>query len=227
MGRARKRKERNFTQISNNMLEDNRLSWKAKGLLSYLMSRPEEWEVRMFDIVRRSTDGELATRNGVKELKEQKYLHQIRYHDGKRLDWEWVYDDEPFEESEACDSKQEQYGGFQQIGFQHIENRQIYKEEVNNTKLNNTKDLLTLLTLTTETEKRAELIFGYIEQNYYAQTKLDLGLDKKKWEALFRSVSFDLAIAFKYQDVQKPEAYIHKAIEKVVENTKAKYRDGS
>jgi len=32
-----------FTQVSNRVLTDVRLSWKSKGLYAYLFSKPDNW----------------------------------------------------------------------------------------------------------------------------------------------------------------------------------------
>ena len=47
----RKRKKNGFTQVSNAMLEDTRLSWRAKGLLCYMLSRPDNWKINKTDLV--------------------------------------------------------------------------------------------------------------------------------------------------------------------------------
>ena len=38
---------KNFTVLSNATLEDKRLSWEAKGLLAYLLSKPDDWHVNV------------------------------------------------------------------------------------------------------------------------------------------------------------------------------------
>lgn len=69
-------KQSNFVAIDNRILEDPDLSWKAKGLLSYLLSRPDNWQVRVSDLVNRSTTG----RDGIYSiLKELKALGYARY----------------------------------------------------------------------------------------------------------------------------------------------------
>ena len=37
-------KNKNFTIMSNHHLQDKSLSLKAKGLLSYMLSLPEDWD---------------------------------------------------------------------------------------------------------------------------------------------------------------------------------------
>ena len=64
----------NFTVIDNAVLQDERLSWKATGLLAYLLSLPEDWRVHIEDLARRKTDGHSATSSGFRELRMAGYL---------------------------------------------------------------------------------------------------------------------------------------------------------
>jgi hypothetical protein len=96
---GKKRKKNGFTQISNALLEDSRLSWKAKGLLCYMLSRPNNWKINKSDLQNRATDGREALQNGINELKQFGYLHiyRNRLENGSIDGWVWEYDDTPFE----------------------------------------------------------------------------------------------------------------------------------
>lgn len=63
-----------YATLDNRLIEDPALSWKAKGLVAYLLSRPDGWEIRAADLVKRSADGETAVRSGLKELETRGYL---------------------------------------------------------------------------------------------------------------------------------------------------------
>jgi hypothetical protein len=45
------RKVGNFTIIDNALLREAHLSWEARGLQGYLLTKPDTWEVRMYDLV--------------------------------------------------------------------------------------------------------------------------------------------------------------------------------
>jgi len=64
------RRENPFAQIDRSILDNPNLSWKAKGLLCYLLSKPDNWKVRTEDLVNRSTDGKTAVWSALNELKE-------------------------------------------------------------------------------------------------------------------------------------------------------------
>lgn len=59
---------RNFTQISNDLINDQRLSWKAKGLLIYLLSKPKGWTAKINDLYKKSSDGYTSLRSGIEDL---------------------------------------------------------------------------------------------------------------------------------------------------------------
>lgn len=62
------RKTRQYVSISNSVLCDARLSWKAKGILCYLLSKPDNWIARIEDLYNQSTDGYNAVRSGINDL---------------------------------------------------------------------------------------------------------------------------------------------------------------
>ncbi len=43
MGIIRVEKNRNYSVINNTGLRDERLSWKAKGILAYILTLPDDW----------------------------------------------------------------------------------------------------------------------------------------------------------------------------------------
>ena len=67
-------KSKDYTTISNIHLRDKSLSLKAKGLLSMVLSLPEDWNYSIAGLVSLVQEGEFAVRNTLKELKEHKYL---------------------------------------------------------------------------------------------------------------------------------------------------------
>jgi hypothetical protein len=80
------------------MLEDNRLSWRAKGILAYMLSRPDNWKINKTDLYNKATEGRDAMQNALNELKDLGYLHVYASKDekGQIHTWIWEYDDTPF-----------------------------------------------------------------------------------------------------------------------------------
>jgi hypothetical protein len=67
-----------YVMIDRRVAEDAALSWKAKGLMSYLLSRPDNWQVRIDDLIKRSADGETAVRSALRELEAHGYIVRER-----------------------------------------------------------------------------------------------------------------------------------------------------
>ena len=78
--RIAKDKDNPYVMLDKRLLSDKRLSWKAKGILVYLLSKPDEWKVRMTDIVNQSTDGLDAIKSAMRELIEAGYIYREQHH---------------------------------------------------------------------------------------------------------------------------------------------------
>ena len=70
--------ERNFTQIPNDWMRDQALSFKAKGLLVYLLSHEVGYRITMQQIVAETNDGKSAVRSAIDELIQAGYLKTER-----------------------------------------------------------------------------------------------------------------------------------------------------
>jgi hypothetical protein len=66
-----------FKTIKLSCVEDHSLSWKAKGIHTYIISRPPGWKINSNDLKSRSIDGTSSLRSGIKELIEAKYLYKM------------------------------------------------------------------------------------------------------------------------------------------------------
>lgn len=87
-----------FTPISNEILADKRLSWKARGILAYMLSMKEDWQFYTTELATHSDkDGVKALRSGLKELEELGYLRRLqpKKKDGHFDSLEWVLTDTP------------------------------------------------------------------------------------------------------------------------------------
>lgn len=63
-----------FTQVPNELLNDPRLSWKAKAIWSYIQSKPIDWDFATERMSTDSIDGRDATRSGIAELQKYGYI---------------------------------------------------------------------------------------------------------------------------------------------------------
>lgn len=67
-------KNKNYTVMSNYHLRDKNLTYKAKGLLSFMLSLPEDWDYSINGLVSISKEGVKAIRNILQELQQNGYL---------------------------------------------------------------------------------------------------------------------------------------------------------
>ena len=135
-----KKRPSNFVMMDKTFLEDDRLSFKAKGILAYLLSKPDDWKVIVGNLVNSSKDGKASVYAGLKELKECGYYEKIpiRNEQGTRIiRWESTVYEIPV--SLLTD--------FQEVENQDIENQFIENRERNNNyntnKLNITNNYVT------------------------------------------------------------------------------------
>lgn len=77
-------KNSNYTTLSNYHFKDKKLSWKAKGLLSTMLSLPDDWNYTIEGLSKLSADGIKATNSGLLELERCGYLErrQLRNENG-------------------------------------------------------------------------------------------------------------------------------------------------
>ena len=66
----------NYTVMSNYHLRDKTISFKAKGLLSMMLSLPEDWDYTLAGLARISLEGKDAVRAAVVELEKAGYIHR-------------------------------------------------------------------------------------------------------------------------------------------------------
>ena len=71
-------KNKNYTVMSNYHLQDKNLTYKAKGLLSFMLSLPEDWDYSMAGLVKISKENIKSIRTGLQEIEDNKYLVRTR-----------------------------------------------------------------------------------------------------------------------------------------------------
>lgn len=87
-----------YTIIPNVGLEDPTLSAKAKGLLSYMLSKSDNWSFYQQELEQHFTDGRDAIKSGIQELISHGYISKSQAHtsDSGRFDKvDWIVYDLP------------------------------------------------------------------------------------------------------------------------------------
>ncbi|PEY75279.1 DnaD domain-containing protein [Bacillus cereus] len=103
MGIFRVKKDVNYSVIHNTPLRDEKLSWRAKGLLAYMLSLPDDWTFHATELSQHAKDGKEITTKTIQELKKAGYLKRYPVQDpktGKISHWETAVYEVPSTEPE-------------------------------------------------------------------------------------------------------------------------------
>ena len=95
----------NFTIVSNAVVNDKRLSFRARGVLMHLLSKPADWRTRSESIAAQSDkDGRDSVRSAMRELADLGYLVRTKMQDPETGRWtttSTVYE-EPVDQGQDC-----------------------------------------------------------------------------------------------------------------------------
>ena len=96
-------KARDYTVMSNYHLRDMLLSLKAKGLLSLMLSLPENWDYTMKGLARICKDGIDSISGGIRELEAHGYLvrARVRNENGQLCSIEYTILEQPKEPTQT------------------------------------------------------------------------------------------------------------------------------
>ena len=100
MSIIRTKREHNYTVVSNKVYDKNQLSWQAMGLLGYLLTKPDNWQVMVAELVNVTKDtkkptGKEGVYNIINELKEKGFISVRKNSDGST---DYTVYDEPIQQ---------------------------------------------------------------------------------------------------------------------------------
>lgn len=137
-------KTKDYTVMSNHHLKDKKLSLKAKGLLSTILSLPDEWNYTVGGLVSICLEGESAVNSALKELKKSGYVKVDKILPNKENGgkYEYIYNiyEQP-KESQGIENQPLENQPLEKQGVesQGIENQPLYKDtDLSNTNISNT-----------------------------------------------------------------------------------------
>lgn len=133
----KKESSENYTIMSNYHLQDNNLSLKAKGLLSVMLSLPNEWDYSSRGLSTICKETKDTINKILKELEESGYLERKAvYLKGKISDWEYI-----IHSNNLCIKKQdiekqdiESYDGNKILNNKILNNKILTNKKKNNKK---------------------------------------------------------------------------------------------
>lgn len=79
------KRERPFVMIDKQSVKDINISWKAKGLLAYLLTLPDDWKFSIVEISSHSKCGRRSTATAMNELIDAGYVSRRMYHEGGHI----------------------------------------------------------------------------------------------------------------------------------------------
>ncbi|GAI87223.1 unnamed protein product, partial [marine sediment metagenome] len=99
--RVHKNKTHPFTIIDNTSINDKRLSAKAKGILLYLISKPDNWYTTLPNLVLAFSDSKYSIRTGLNELIKFGYIIRthVRKDDGRFTFYDYAVYEQPIKET--------------------------------------------------------------------------------------------------------------------------------
>lgn len=115
-----------YVMIDRRPIDNPALSFKAKGILTYLMARPDGWEVCVKDLANHAKDRKASIRSGMRELKAAGHIKQRQMRDNGRITGLLI---EVYEVP---------YADFQHVENQNAENQtQVLSNKLESNKNNN------------------------------------------------------------------------------------------
>ena len=146
MARMKVHKNKNYTVMSNYHFRNNSLSFKAMGLLSFMLSLPDDWDFSVEGLAKCARDGRDSISAGLKELEEAGHLvrRQVRGEHGRIVDTEYDLYEEPIVDASDTMSRVE-YATSQiemdgpVTGFPKVEKSESMKNEEIDESLENTE----------------------------------------------------------------------------------------
>ena len=133
--------------MSNTHLKDKRLSLKAIGLLSIVLSLPDDWHYTVNGLVGIVKDGERAVNGALSELKENGYLRIEKLYPNKdgrsKIEYQYIFSETPQDPQNVPLEQDIQNVGLHNVGLQDVclQNVGTYKytNKPNTNKLNTNK----------------------------------------------------------------------------------------
>lgn len=121
-------KNKNYTVMSNYHLRDKRMSLKAKGLLSFMLSLPLDWDYSLDGLEKICKEGKDSIRSALNELKLYGYLVIKKTQNEKGIfEYEYMIYEYPYSENPDMD-------------YPDMENPTQINTNIQNTKKQNDKE---------------------------------------------------------------------------------------
>jgi len=127
------RPQSNYTILSNEILRDNRLSFRARGILVSILSRPDNWRTSAESLANESIEGRGAILTALKELETIGYLERTKHQNelGHWVSDSLVYDKPRFEKPTSVQPTSENSTVIKQLYKKQPEQVEITPSDTN------------------------------------------------------------------------------------------------
>lgn len=142
-------KNKDYTVMSNAHLHDKRLSLKAVGLLSIVLSLPDDWHYTVKGLVGSVKDGERAVNGALSELKQCGYLQVNKLYpnsERSKIEYQYVFYEKPQGIQNVPLEQDIQNVDLQNVGLQNVDLQNVgayINTNKQSTNKQNTKELNT------------------------------------------------------------------------------------
>lgn len=145
MSVVRVEKNTDYTVVNNFYLKDKNISLKAKGLLSIVLSLPDEWDYSVAGLAAICAENETAVKSALNELKKCGYLIVTKKMPGEtksgRIEYEYKFREQPQKQDSEKQGIEILPLEIQEVEKQEVEIQAIENQGQLNTNISNTKKL--------------------------------------------------------------------------------------
>jgi hypothetical protein len=189
-------KTKDYTIMSNYHLRDKELSLKAKGLLSLMLSLPNNWNYSVQGLVAICKENETAINSALNELKTNKYLKVYKVLPNKdkgrtTLDYLYMIYEKPNDTTLSNEDIEKFYQGG---GFLGVDNLGVDNLGVENRVQYNTNILNTNKVITYNKDNLQEKLLGMLKEKTYSQALKDKIIEwlnyKKEKRETYKELGF-------------------------------------
>lgn len=215
-------KTENYTVMSNTHFKDRRLSLKAMGILSLMLSLPDNWDYSVAGLAAIVSDGRDSINKALSELEKYGYLERVRVTNekGQFAGYDYnVYEvpktEKPYTENPYTENPKTEKP--------FTENPEQLNTNTSNTKKSNTKKT----SIKAFTPPTVEEVAAYCRErnnginpesfvDYYESNGWMVGRNKMKdWKAAVRTWERNSYSGQKQQKPQTPNATLYAGVERI------------
>lgn len=127
------RPQSNFTILSNEILRDNRLSFRARGILVSILSRPDNWRTNAESLANESIEGRGAILTALKELETIGYLERTKHQNaqGHWISDSLIFDTPKFKKPTSVEPTSENSTVIKELYKKNLEQVEITPSDTN------------------------------------------------------------------------------------------------